>query len=636
MGTVKSFFERHNIFWLGIILVVSTYIKFVYTFYWTEYHNYLYGEMGQIWQMAAQSFYKGDTEPGQWLLWPPTAHIVLSWIFKILYLFDLYQYKLEAVLGLNVFVSSFEVLLIYLIAFKVLASKTYALFVSFIYAFFFPLAYLNAFVLTINPALFLYMLSIVVLLYADRDTLKLFLSGMILGLSVSFKPAWLLSVVPFVGYLILKEKHLKENLVSTLSMMAGFVLVVFFVIVNNNAISAGRLKALSANEGIEYYLSMCKKYQLISLGDEYNITYSPDIARRRPELGTAITKKPTYEQLFFYKKGAECAAKNTYTFKDRIDNFVHLYRDAMFPAVASAKFSLYLLPLFDKIAVALSVLLFFVPLLYFDERISKSALSLMITLILSHILVLNSLYIQQRDLYGFFFMILIIGVLSLFSVVHTAKKLWWAWIFGGILVLGVWMEFSSSVSGSTVSRKIAGSISQNKNPIYSLDQEREIGYLQKIDVDTIDFNGQYILKHSNYGHYDFDHDFFMDFRVGIELEDNMDITFITVADDGCRLKVDGRVLINCPDNNDISEKSATVSLTKGRHRIDLSYFQHTGMMTLRSYYQIGHKRLLLGKNHHNTARFFYINKDEYFARSKKRSKRKSGHKKKRTKKHKQR
>lgn len=74
----------------------------------------------------------------------------------------------------------------------------------------------------------------------------------------------------------------------------------------------------------------------------------------------------------------------------------------MFPFVSSAKFSTFLLPLFDNLSIILSVLLLFVPLLYFDTEISMPELSLMTTLILSHILVLNSLDVQQRDLYGFF------------------------------------------------------------------------------------------------------------------------------------------------------------------------------------------------------------------------------------------
>ncbi len=259
-------------FWLGIILVVSTYLKFAYTFYWTEYHNYLYDEMGQVWQMAVDSFYKGDFEPKQWLLWPPIAHIILAWIFKILYFFDLYQYKYETVLGLNIILSSLEVVVIYFMALRLLPSRSYALFAAFVYAFFFPLAYLNSFVLIINPALFLYMLSIIILLYAHTDWLKLFLSGATFGLSVSFEPIWKLSIVPFVGYKLFDKKPIRKNLLPVFSLVAGFVLVIFLVIVNNNAISTGKLKTLSSNEGIEYSLSMCDKYQLVSISDEHNVS----------------------------------------------------------------------------------------------------------------------------------------------------------------------------------------------------------------------------------------------------------------------------------------------------------------------------------------------------------------------------
>lgn len=49
------------------------------------------------------------------------------------------------------------------------------------------------------------------------------------------------------------------------------------------------------------------------------------------------------------------------------------------------------------------------------------------------------------------------------------------------------------------------------------------------------------------------------------------------ADDGCRLQIDDQVLINswyaCPENIDASHRTATASLTPGKHRIVIEYFQ---------------------------------------------------------------
>jgi hypothetical protein len=49
------------------------------------------------------------------------------------------------------------------------------------------------------------------------------------------------------------------------------------------------------------------------------------------------------------------------------------------------------------------------------------------------------------------------------------------------------------------------------------------------------------------------------------------------ADDGCRLQIDDEVLINswyaCPENIDAAHRTASMTLTPGKHRIVVEYFQ---------------------------------------------------------------
>ncbi len=203
----------------------------------------------------------------------------------------------------------------------------------------------------------------------------------------------------------------------------------------------------------------------------------------------------------------------------------------------------------------------------------------------------------------FFFMVLLLGILALFSMIHTVKELWWAWIFGAMLIFGFWMESFSPLS-KAIPRKISGSISQNTSPVYFLDQDKEIMRSQKIDTNTINFDGQYHLKHSDYDRYKFSHDFFMDLRVGMELLEDTDITFIVVADDGYKLKVDNKTVMSDPDSNDISLGTKMIHLGKGRHRIDVSYFQSDDLMTLRIYYRLNDKRFLIGNNYGEKGKIF--------------------------------
>jgi PA14 domain-containing protein len=62
--------------------------------------------------------------------------------------------------------------------------------------------------------------------------------------------------------------------------------------------------------------------------------------------------------------------------------------------------------------------------------------------------------------------------------------------------------------------------------------------------------------------------------------------FETWADDGCRLQIDDKVLINswyaCPENIPAAHRTATATLTPGRHRIVIEYFQGQSLEALDS------------------------------------------------------
>ncbi len=613
MGTLKSFFDKNSLFWLGIILVVSTYLKFAYVFYFTDFHNYLYGEMEQIWKMATESFYRGDIEIQQWLLWPPIAHIALSWIFKILYLLELYQYKLEVVLGINIILSAIEVILIYLISLKLLNSKIYGLIVALFYAFFFPLIYLNSFILILNPALFLYMLSITIFLYSGHEALKLFLSGSVLALSVSFEPSWILSIVPFAGYVLFDNGKIRDHIIPTIILIAGFVFVIFMVIVQNNAISTGRLKTLSTNEGLEYMLRSCNAATVVSNTKDGNVSYTPISTTGTPEMGIIETNKPFYEQLFFYKKGEACQRQNALSISEKLGRYNMLWNGTMYPLPQTANFAKNLLPIFDKLLVWLSLLLLFVPILYTDKRLSGPVLSLFVTLMTAQLILLGSLCIDRRDMYGLAWEIMVLALAVPFAFVHTISRLWWLWVVAIVIIGGF------SIETATKKPKLSGHISTrielNSEYIYDIDQERKTKLSTTREISTIDLEGQYSLKHREIGQLVDGQNFFVDMRVGANIAQDGNYTITVITDSYFRLKVDDKVLIENDEDNKVSLLSQPVFLSKGKHRFDITYGHANGRIILRVYYKHNDTGHLLGENSPDM-RFFYIREDEHFIQKK--------------------
>ncbi|RLA59355.1 MAG: hypothetical protein DRQ78_10705, partial [Epsilonproteobacteria bacterium] len=136
MIQIKNFTSKYHISILVAIITFSFIIKLIYVFYFSEYSQYLYSDMGGYWNRALASYAGDNTSIGQWSIWPPFPHMTLAWFFKVLYVLGLENHKLEATMFMNVLLSTMTVIFVYLIARKLDDSKNYALIVVVIYAFF--------------------------------------------------------------------------------------------------------------------------------------------------------------------------------------------------------------------------------------------------------------------------------------------------------------------------------------------------------------------------------------------------------------------------------------------------------------------------------------------------------------------
>ncbi len=435
------FFDLNGSFFLWIILVISTYIKFFYVFHDTHYANYLVSEMGTYWNTAVQSFYRGDFDVSQWNTRSPFAHMVLAWMFKIIYLLGLYTYKLKIILGINIFLSTLSVWFVYLIARYLYPSGAFALLAAFVYAFFFPLIYFNAFILSCNPSVFLLMLSIVMVLYRHDDRyLYLFVIGLTLASAVAIEPKLLLTAVPLFLYILFRNKFSRHNIARAAMFALGYFLLLFLVAAENNTISVGKVKGLSARNGFDYYMASCRKHLVRSQTEEG--AYFTEAAQEasRPKPANETFSVSDHNQEFFYKKATECLKQHPFTLQERFSKFRLLYFDTMFPVMLDAKYAKEWLPIFSRIVLWMTSILLLLPFLFMDRRIPKSALFLLVGTVLSQLIFLYFFNIEQRDLYGFFFVITLLSLLTLFSLIQNIKRIWlrllpYITILGGVLLV---------------------------------------------------------------------------------------------------------------------------------------------------------------------------------------------------------
>jgi len=435
-SSLLKFFDQNRTFFLWILLIISTYIKLLYLFQGTHYTHYLVSEMGMYWDQAVTSFYRGDFDPGQWSTLPSLGHLVLAWIFQVIYLFDMYVYKLEIVLVLNVLLSTLTVWFVYLIALRLYPSGAFALLVAFVYAFFFPLIYFNALILDLHPSLFALMLSSVMILYHRRgDYLLIFVSGMVLAFAVAIHPSFTATFLPSLLYLLFRDRLSSKSLAEAGLYMLGFLLVLLWLVAHTNAVSAGKVKNISSLGGVSYYAASCRKHTVHFQSRESNGSIT--IMGTNPEWGDVTFHVPFYQERFFYHKARACLRQHPITISEHWLKFRHLYSPNLFPIMPDTPLAKKYMVFFSKIAMWMTAALLFFPFLFRNRRISKGALLLLSGILISQVGVLYFFAIDPRDLYGFFFVIVIGSLLLPFTIIRHFKDLWWKVLLYSFLLVGI-------------------------------------------------------------------------------------------------------------------------------------------------------------------------------------------------------
>ncbi len=173
-----------------------------------------------------------------------------------------------------------------------------------------------------------------------------------------------------------------------------------------------------------------------------------------------------------------------------------------------------------------------------------------------------------------------------------------------VFVSFVWLWIGFNIYKHTFTPRIKAIIIQSKNPIRTIDDpivpiKKEILYFE-----TIDFPKSKRLWNSIYGDLGYTHDFIINFFSKIYLAKDQYVKFIVYSDDGFRLKIDGKDILEFRKDRPFSKSETVVYLSKGAHRLKLKYFQGYGQLGLKVYYTTSdtpeglskHRNYLIGKS----------------------------------------
>jgi hypothetical protein len=598
---INMLIEKHIFYLLSMLLVSSFFLKIIYVFNFTAYAEYVVTDMAGYWNRALHSLEQGDNLTSQWNVWPPLAHITLAWFFKVLSFLGLFEDKLALAMICNVLMSTLSTLWVYLMALKLYPSKLYALLSSSIYAFFFPLVYLNAFILSEHLSLFILLLSIVLLLYAQNRIWIYFLSGVLLAFAIGIRPSFgMIGLVFFVFIFFSEGKFQWYKIKQAIVFTFGYMLVLGMVVMHNNRISHGELMSLSSNGGMNFYMTACQYHKLLTYDHGVEWYVSPPSTMGKPELGIKYENVPLHHQKFYYKKGYECLEDNPISFIKRLKRFENLFTDTMFPSFNSAKYFDELFPFFSKITWYMALLLLLFPLLIYDKKIKNEVVLLFLGTIFAQLIVLFFFNIEQRYLYGFFFAIELLSLLIVFRFIYfigNHRFVHNAWVFM-IIVIGVYIINYYTKGGyiDASKKQITMTLYQDKNNLTNINQKRETIKEFKDKINTINFKTTKGLIHEDLGDFNFKTNVFIDFNVKMNILKSTKYMFLIVSDDGFILKIDSKKI-----RSFYGARAATLNkegrfLKKGLHHYRLTYYQGGGPMAVRAYYEVEGKRFLIGED----------------------------------------
>ena len=173
-----------------------------------------------------------------------------------------------------------------------------------------------------------------------------------------------------------------------------------------------------------------------------------------------------------------------------------------------------------------------------------------------------------------------------------------------LFALGIWVWMGYSIVSHTTSRIIKATIIQSKKAVRYLDDKLYPIKKEVLWFDTLTFPKGNELRHPKYGYLGYRQDFVIFFDMDVELSADRFVSFVVYSDDGFRLLIDGKKIMEYIYDRPFRKSQKIVHLSKGKHHIRIKYFQGYGQLGIVGYYGVGKsledakraKRLYLGRS----------------------------------------
>ncbi|MFC2061843.1 tetratricopeptide repeat protein [Elusimicrobiota bacterium] len=252
----KSIWEK-KYFWPVLILIFSIFIRFIHYY---NIKNYIWFTTpvldAEIYHNWALSILEGDwLSRNQGVLFMSPGY---PYLLAIIYL--ILGIKVSNVVFLNYIIGSLTCVLMYFIGKRVF-NKSVGIIAALVGAIYGIFIFYESFILSFAIINFFNLLVILLFIYLlekkDRINLRLFLIGLLVGLSALFRPNILLFIFFIIGYLWIWspfKKHNKEHLIRySISLCLGVIIMVIPITLRNYIVGK-EFVLITASSGPNFYI----------------------------------------------------------------------------------------------------------------------------------------------------------------------------------------------------------------------------------------------------------------------------------------------------------------------------------------------------------------------------------------------
>ncbi|GAB2903059.1 hypothetical protein GCM10027046_35420 [Uliginosibacterium flavum] len=395
-----------------------------YVFWLAPYQEFLFSDMKHCWTQAMKRLDGKVFDDSQFVAWPPLYHIFLAELFRVFRWLGLESLvRLETALALNILAFSASVYALQRVAVRWFERSWALLLTVLLYGFGFPALYFNAFLLAENLGSPLLVMAVACIVCRPgwRGIVG---AALLFAAATIVRPAMGPFGLAFVAFLLSRE-HLGRRFLLRAAVFSG----VFFVLISLaslevSRISQGRVNALSANGGLDFFIANTDYHRVDLNYDGWHFFVIVPAQSWKPESGVFYTSTPFYEQGYYFDLGWRALQENPMRAVRNLGEIGNLFFADMLPSRYDAPGFKLLRPLWDWLKLLMSLPLGLYALAWRDLGERKPLATLGLSMLGITMLVSVIFTGEPRYAYAIIFVFYLLSI-KLAELILPQWHLWW-------------------------------------------------------------------------------------------------------------------------------------------------------------------------------------------------------------------